>query len=68
MVLSPSQDSEIRRRRKLYEAILQLERGGATVLEQELRAPDIALSASTCLYLCTEAGLQASSCSCCLHL
>ena len=61
MVLSSSRDTTVRRRRTLYEAILQLERGGATVLEQELCSLDAALSASTCLCLCTEASLQASS-------
>ena len=67
MVLSSSRDSTVRRRRRLYEAVLQLERGGATVLERELRSPDAALSASTCLLLCTEASLQASSCCHCLQ-
>jgi hypothetical protein len=49
----------VRSRRGLYEALLGLERESAVVVERDMPAADIALSASTCLSLWPESSVQA---------
>ena len=48
----------VRSRRSLYEALLRLECEGAVVVERDMPAADLALSASTCLTIWPEASLQ----------
>ena len=48
----------MRVRRPLYEALLRLEAEGAAVVDRQLRAEDLALSADTCCCIWTEDGLK----------
>jgi hypothetical protein len=61
----------VRSRRGLYESLLRLEREGAVVVERDMPAADIALSASTCLSLWPESSVQARTshtwCMLCMH-
>lgn len=58
MAVNSSSASLVRSRRSLYEAVLRLEREGALVVERNMPAADLALSASTCLSLWPESSLQ----------
>ena len=58
VVANNRRDSQIQGRRALYEAILLLEREGATVVERDLGFADLCLSPSTCLCVWTEHSFQ----------
>ncbi|KAK9842540.1 hypothetical protein WJX81_005070 [Elliptochloris bilobata] len=60
LAVNSSAASVVRSRRGLYEALLCLEREGAVVVERDMLAADLALSASTCLSIWPEASLQGS--------
>ena len=51
-------DSQLQGRRSLYEAVLLLEREGATVVERDLGFADLCLSPTVCLCVCTEQSFQ----------
>ena len=53
----------MRMRRPLYEALLRLEAEGAAVVDRQLRAEDVALSAGACCCIWTEDSLKVR----CLH-
>lgn len=57
-MVNSSDASVLRSRRGLYEALLRLEREGAVVVERDMPAADLALSASTCLNIWPESSLQ----------
>lgn len=58
LAVNSSDASVLRSRRGLYEALLRLEREGAVVVERNMPAADLALSASTCLNIWPESSLQ----------
>lgn len=60
VVASCAKRSHLSQRREMYQAVLQLEREGAAVVDRDLRCEDLALSASTCLCIWTEKSFQAS--------
>ncbi len=51
-------ESIVHTRRPLYEGLLRLEREGAAVVDRQLHAEDIALSADTCCCIWTEDSLK----------
>lgn len=58
VAVTTRKDSAVRTRRPLYEAVLRLEREGAAVVDRDLQAEDIALSADTCCCIWTEDRLK----------
>ena len=61
LLVTTDSHSLIRTRRSLYEALLQLERQDAVVVERALHHVDVALSPSTCLCIWTEQALLQES-------
>ena len=58
LAVNSSDASVLRSRRGLYEALLRLEREGAVVVERDMPAAHLALSASTCLNVWPESSVQ----------
>lgn len=54
VVVSSRSEGAIQTSRQLYEAVIQLESEGLTVVEQKMDVADIALSMSTCICLYTD--------------
>ena len=57
LVITNNQQSLLRSRQSLYEAVLRLEPHRVEVVERGLRSGDIILNASTCLCIWTEEAL-----------
>ena len=60
LVINVSADSLVRSRRSLHNALMQLEREGAIVVERHITCADLALSESTCCCIWTEQSLKVS--------
>jgi hypothetical protein len=60
LVINVSADSLVRSRRSLHNALMQLEREGAIVVERHITCADLALSEGTCCCIWTEQSLKVS--------
>lgn len=58
LIVTSNRERVIRARQSLYEALLQLERGGLEVVERGLHEVDIVLNPSTCVCIWTESQLS----------
>ncbi len=58
LAVTTRKDSPVRVRRPLYEALLRLEVEGAAVVDRQLPAEDVALSADACCCIWTEDSLK----------
>ena len=57
-MVSNSPSSLVRSRRRLHEALLQLEREGAAIVDRSLHSADLALSTDACCCIWTEDRLK----------
>ena len=58
LAVTTRKDSPVRVRRPMYEALLRLEVEGAAVVDRQLHAEDLALSADTCCCIWMEESLK----------